>query len=141
MRERISILRSTIIENFLRSARCEMIPVPFAQARRFLGCLYLLYIIVVSLIPNPPNPDPTPSGMFEHFGAYFVLMAWFGSLYPESTFAGFSMTFILLGVVLEVLQEFTGYRAFEWVDIAANSTGVLAGWGWAYRGRRPNHLA
>lgn len=34
---------------------------------------------------------------------------------------------IAFGVIIEIAQQYTGYRSFEWHDIIANSLGVISG--------------
>ena len=41
----------------------------------------------------------------------------------------FGAAWIAMGVALEFAQAATGYRSFELSDMAANSLGVLLGWG------------
>ena len=33
-----------------------------------------------------------------------------------------------MGVLIECLQGLTSYRSFEWMDMLANTIGVLCGW-------------
>ena len=73
--------------------------------------------------------------------AYFVLMSWFANLYPGlSVRARFAAGFIALGVVLEFVQLWTGYRSFEVADMTAGALGVAAGW-IAAPPRLPNYLS
>ena len=56
-------------------------------------------------------------------------MFWFAYLYRRMpTRALYAVGFIAMGIAIEFLQGFTG-RHFEVADMAANTVGVLLGWG------------
>ena len=40
----------------------------------------------------------------------------------------FAIGFIALGIALEFVQRWTGYRSFEVADMAADAAGVAVGW-------------
>jgi len=99
--------------------------------------MYIAFIIVMSLIPSPPEIDPTESDIFAHLFTYLLLMLWFSNLYPVAIHRRLAGSFIVLGMTLEILQGFSGYREFEFVDILANSTGIMTAWWIARTFRRP----
>jgi VanZ family protein len=43
-----------------------------------------------------------------------------------------ALALCIMGGILEILQEMTGYRTFEFADMVADSIGVLLGWILAY---------
>jgi VanZ family protein len=93
------------------------------------GWLLVCLVAYLSLTPYPPEPLLFPNAdKLEHGFAYAVLALWFCQLY---LFAGSRMVVLValigLGVVLEFLQGWTGYRFFDVGDIAANGIGVLLG--------------
>jgi VanZ family protein len=65
------------------------------------------------------------SDVVSHFSGYAVL----GALAIASGFRPFIAFFLLivLGTSLEVLQGVSGYRYFEFKDIAANTLGLVTG--------------
>lgn len=93
-------------------------------------CLLLIYaalIAALSLIPASSSPIPlTIWDKFQHFGAYFLLMA---LAYPLTN----SMRWRLLGAVLviaysgllEVAQRLAPGRVASPQDLIANSLGVV----------------
>lgn len=93
------------------------------------GWLDILLIVYLSLTPHPPHgPDIPGADKIGHFGAYGILMYWFCLLYPmlpRRILLG--AMFILLGVVLEFVQGWTGFRNFELWDMAADAGGVVLG--------------
>lgn len=93
------------------------------------GCLLLFVIIYSSLTSAPiPLPNINMADKYAHITAYCALMGWFGQLYKTKyQLTLFVIGFILMGVSLEYLQGMTGYRTFDYADMAANTVGVLLG--------------
>jgi len=95
-----------------------------------LGWLCAALIVWLSLIPEAPSIDVDHWDKLGHLGAYATLMFWFGCLYRSTPArAAYAVLWIALGIALEFIQGHTGYRSFEVADMAANSLGVLLGWG------------
>ncbi|RKZ40125.1 MAG: VanZ family protein [Gammaproteobacteria bacterium] len=96
-----------------------------------IGWLLVIAVIVLSLIPSPPLMMQTIDygDKIGHLIAYFVLMGWFALVYhmPRQRF-WYMIGFLLLGGVLEILQGLSGIRHADWMDIVANSIGVLLAW-------------
>jgi VanZ family protein len=94
------------------------------------GWLYAAAIVFLSLTPKPPDPGFASGDKLGHLLAYGLLMFWFCLLYRyRYTRLAYAIGWIALGVALEFAQGATGYRSFEIADMAANSLGVLLGWG------------
>jgi len=85
----------------------------------------LLAVLVLSLLPVD-HPDFSPNDKVNHFIAYCVLMVlgFLAHRQPVRT----ALKVVLFGVLIEVLQGLTGYRLFSVLDMAANGSGVLAGY-------------
>jgi len=94
------------------------------------GWLFAAAIVVLSLMPAPPDIDVPHGDKLGHLAAYFVLTFWFCWLYAAwKTRIAYAAGWIAMGVALEFAQAATGYRSYELADMAANSLGVLLGWG------------
>jgi len=94
-----------------------------------LGVLFALAIVVLSLIPSPPQLDVPYEDKYQHVLAYFCLMGWFIQLYPQRKQHHYlAVACIALGIVLEGLQGLGGVRFAEWADFIANSAGVTLAW-------------
>ena len=63
-----------------------------------------------------------------HTLAYFAMMMWFAQLYKRRFHAWWGLGFIALGIALEYLQGWSGYRDFEYLDMMADAAGVTFGW-------------
>ena len=87
-------------------------------------------IVWLSLTPSPPQVDFEQSDKLGHFLAYGLLMGWFCLLYiQEKTRMLYGIAFVAMGIGLEFVQGWLGYRTFEVYDMVANTIGVLLGWG------------
>jgi len=94
------------------------------------GWLLAAAIVVLSLAPQPPDLDVPHGDKLGHIAAYSLLSFWFCWLYPaRRSRLAYAAGWIAMGVALEFAQGATGYRHFDPADMAANSLGVLLGWG------------
>jgi VanZ family protein len=92
-----------------------------------LGCIWISAIIYLSLTSSPPAPLSFNNvDKIEHTLAYGSVMLWFCQICQRRMQQlALGITFIALGITLEILQGMTGYRSFEYADMLANSTGVI----------------
>jgi VanZ family protein len=88
-------------------------------------------VVWLSLTPAPPKVEFEQSDKVGHLLAYGVLMFWFAQLYMRRTRFFYGVWFGAMGIVLEYLQHALGHRTLDVADMAANTLGVLAGWGGA----------
>lgn len=104
------------------------------------GCALVAMVIYLSL-----NPGSTPSAASQgdkvmHVLAYATLMSWFANLWTKpATRIKTAIGLVMLGIALEFVQRWTGYRTFEAADMLADAIGVAAGWLLAPP-RMPNYL-
>jgi VanZ family protein len=86
-------------------------------------------LVYLSLMPAPPEIDMSEGDKAAHLLAYAVVTLWFVQIY-EARRARMAIAggLVLLGVTLEFLQGYSGYRSFELADMAANASGVVLGW-------------
>ena len=94
------------------------------------GWAGVIAVIVLSLIPSPPQLLPVDQGdKAEHLLAFGSLMFWFAQVYLQrrgrQATAGL---LVALGVAIELAQGQTGYRSFEYADMGADCAGIFVGW-------------
>ena len=112
-----------------------MNPLKFRFLWTLIGYGLVLLVVVLSLSPAPPPPVSFPwIDKLLHVMAYGVLMLWFAQLHPRSRYGWLAGGFVTMGILLEVLQSFTGYRSGDYWDVAANSFGTVLSWGLAFKG-------
>ncbi|MCK9529223.1 MAG: VanZ family protein [Gammaproteobacteria bacterium] len=99
-----------------------------------IGLGLVTTLVVLSLIPAPPTGlDFEGSDKIEHMMGYAVLMGWFMQIYAQPTVrARIALALTALGFAVEILQGLGGVRYFDYLDAAANASGVLLAW-WVLR--------
>jgi VanZ family protein len=106
----------------------------------FLSGTLVLGVIYLSLTPAPIQIPMAEGDKLGHLLAYGTLMVWFSNLYENSTTrVMLAIGFVAMGIALEFIQGWTGFRTFEIADMAANASGVCVGWALAPP-RTPNFL-
>ena len=93
-----------------------------------LGWLLVVTVIYLSLTPHPIEIDVEQGDKMGHTLAYLGMMIWFAQLYQRRSHVWWGLGFIALGIALEYLQGWSGYRDFEYLDMVADAAGVAAGW-------------
>ena len=91
------------------------------------GWTWAAAIVWLSLTPAPPQSGVAFGDKLGHLAAYGLLMFWFARLYRTRLW--YAVGLVAMGVALEGLQGALGYRSYEVADMAANTAGVLLGWG------------
>ena len=86
-------------------------------------------IVWLSVTPRPPDLGIEHGDKLGHFAAYGATMFWFCQLYPRlAARALYAAGFIAMGIALEFVQRWLGYRSFEVLDMVADALGVALGW-------------
>jgi VanZ family protein len=95
---------------------------------KLAGGLLIGVTIFFSLIPLPSvQPSAIPDKLV-HGAVYALLMLWFVQITRRHRWAALALALTLLGISLELGQGASGYRAFSYLDIAANTFGIALGW-------------
>ncbi len=96
---------------------------------RLTGVTVLIAIVALSLLPGNQLPDVPGSDKWHHTLAYFVCMFCWGQAYVRpAQRLKLAIAFVAMGAVIECIQYFTPTRAFELLDIVANTLGVALAW-------------
>jgi VanZ family protein len=102
----------------------------------------VVLVIFLSLTPHPPEPVHFDNAdKFEHALAYAALSFWFCHIY-KTKHARLLVIVALagLGVALEYVQGWTGYRTFDVMDMLADSVGVVMGFVLTPAGRMLDYI-
>lgn len=97
----------------------------------YIALIITFTIAVLSLIKLNPDIVPVSSDKMGHAIAYFFLMlSWLYAFIKKQEFNRFAFYSIIgcfiYGIIIEVLQAMiTSYRTASYLDILANSTGIL----------------
>jgi hypothetical protein len=110
----------------------------------WIGASALIVAATVYLSLEPATAAGIDDGRdkVEHLLAYACLTLWFTGFVGRGQYLRVAIALAALGAVLELLQGSMHLgRSAEWLDFAANCSGVLLGWlgaralsgGWAHR--------
>ena len=82
----------------------------------------LAVVLLLSLLPLEEDFISTGWDKTNHLLAFFVLAALIDSAYPLVSYWRYKVPLLIaFGLLVEVLQSFTGYRFFSWLDLLADS--------------------
>jgi VanZ family protein len=111
----------------------------WARIRIIAFWWFAAVIVTASLMPAAHIPETGLSDKAGHVLAYAILAVLGLYAYPRYVHLVLAGVFIM-GLAVEVSQEFTPTRGFEWLDILANGLGLLLGFvGWRqFRPRSEN---
>lgn len=89
-----------------------------------IGWLMVVSVCLLSLLPlSMPSTGVENGDKLGHFLAYAVMTYWFLHLSQKQWLV--VCLFLMMGLGIEALQGITTYRYFEWLDLLANTFGVL----------------
>ena len=100
---------------------------------RFLKVLFWMSFVVINILALSPAPYLPPLEIFnwwdksQHAIAFAALAVLAVLAYPEGSKRRIAFLLIVQGVLIEVLQYFSGYRYGDWQDALADGVGVLLG--------------
>lgn len=93
------------------------------------GVLLACSVMVLSLVNLAPIEGVLLQDKLMHVLAYGLLMGWFAQIYRRlGARLILALVLIAMGVGVEYMQGMVGYRQFDRVDMAANTSGVLLAW-------------
>lgn len=108
-----------------RKSVSSQTPLTFTLVWQTIGWLMVIVVVVLTLMPKPPTPPVLIWDKSQHLVSYALLMFWFAQAFLGRI--KWIIFFVGLGIVLEYLQGWSGYRQFDYADMLANGLGVLAG--------------
>lgn len=102
-----------------------------ALLRRFclgVGCFGIALLFYLSLMPQPPAIAIENGDKLGHALAYATLMYWWAQLWRTTrSRLWLAAALLALGIAIEYLQRWTGWRTFDYFDMLADAAGVLCG--------------
>jgi hypothetical protein len=93
------------------------------------GWGFVALVIYLSLTPDPLRVNPEDLDVkLDHMLAYAWMMFWFAQIVkrPRSR-VGVGLALIAMGIALEYVQRWTGYRHFAYSDMRDDALGVTLG--------------
>ena len=109
-----------------------MTSISSALLRRFwhgVGWFGVALLLYLSLTPQPPEISIEYGDKLGHALAYVTLMYWWAQLRVTiRQRLWLAAGLIGLGIAIEYVQGWTGWRACEYLDMLADAVGVVLGW-------------
>ena len=62
-----------------------------------------------------------------HAIVFAFLAVWFAGQYRPRSYWRIALGLVMFGVLIELCQRMVGYRSAEWLDVAADAAGIIAG--------------
>ena len=99
--------------------------------RRFwyaVGWFGIALLFYLSLAPQPPSISIEHGDKMGHALAYATLMYWWAQLLATTRqHLWLAAGLIALGIAIEYVQGWTGWRTFDYFDMLADAAGVVFG--------------
>ena len=95
----------------------------------FVGWTLVFSVVYLSVAPVSIETGVEQGDKLLHAFTYGALMVWFANLYERlARRRMLAAAFVAMGIALEFIQGWTGYRNLEVADMLADAAGVAAGW-------------
>jgi VanZ family protein len=119
-----------------------MLELRYARFWRASSLVLLILVLAATLMPAAWfwSDKVTLAGWaayfdkFVHFLIFLGLSIWFSGLFRKSSYWRVGIGLLAFGLLIEICQRAVGYRSAEWMDVAGDALGILAGLGLALLG-------
>lgn len=112
-----------------------MLPLQHAHQWRIASVVLLVLVLGSTLLPATwlLGDKAHALSWFAHADkwlhgvTFFVLALWFAGQYRTRSYWRIAAGLMVFGLLIELCQFMTSYRTAEWIDIGANTAGIIAG--------------
>ena len=112
-----------------------MLPLRHARRWQLASLTMLLLVLAATLMPAVWFWDDRVKALywFEsvdkwlHGVTFLVLSMWFTGLYRKRSYWKIGIGLLLFGLVIEACQRMVSYRSAEWLDVGADTAGIILG--------------
>jgi len=120
--------------NFAPSGLLAVRHLKFAPLWLSVGFFLIAFICFLSIISVPVQVKAfVLNDKLMHVLVYGCLMGWFAQIFRHDlTRLALVSLFVLMGVAMEYAQSMVPARHFEFLDMMANTCGILLAWALAY---------
>ncbi len=95
----------------------------------------LILVLVAALMPAVwlwPDRGKIVSWLGEfdkwaHAIVFALLAVWFAGQYRPRSYWRIALGLVMFGLLIELCQRMVAYRSAEWLDVAADGAGIIAG--------------
>ena len=117
-----------------------MLPLQYTGRWRAAGVAVLVVVMFAALMPalwiwrGLTRFSLLPYDKALHFLTFTFLALWFAGQYRQQSYWRIGVGLLSFGILIELCQRMVSYRTSDWVDLLADSVGILAGLGIALMG-------
>jgi len=111
-----------------------MLPLRHSGVWRFFSVVLLLVVLAGTLTPTFwLESHGKALSLFAHadkwlHGLTFAFLSiWFGGLFARRNYWAIALGLFAFGLLVEGCQLLVRYRMAEWLDVAANTAGIISG--------------
>lgn len=112
-----------------------MLPLRHLRFWRIAGAVLLCLVLAAALMPAVWfwNDSGGALAWFRnadkvlHATAFLVLAVWFSGQYGRPSYLRVAAGLLLFGLFMEFCQYLVGYRKADFLDVAANTAGIVGG--------------
>jgi VanZ family protein len=112
-----------------------MLPLRHARFWQIADLVLLSLVLLSALMPAVWfwNDKVSALSWFQnadkwlHAMTFLVLAVWFAGQYRRPSYWRIAAGLMLFGFLIELCQLMVGYRSADWLDIGANTVGILIG--------------
>lgn len=112
-----------------------MLELRHANRWRLASILILFFVLFAALMPVVWFWDDKVRALswFEsvdkwlHGMTFLILSLWFAGLYPVKSYWRIALGLLVFGLFIEICQFKISYRTSDWIDVAADTAGIISG--------------
>ena len=111
-----------------------MLPLQHARLWRRLSVVLLGLVLLAALAPAFWFDTKVEAlSWFKHVDKWLhgmtfaVLSVWFAGLFAKRSYGWIAAGLMAFGLLIEACQLLVGYRMADWLDVGANTTGIIVG--------------
>jgi VanZ family protein len=111
-----------------------MLPLQYGRLWRVLSTALLLFVLAAALAPSWWFDTKAEAlSWFEnadkwlHALTFLALTLWFSGLFARTAWGWMLLGLLCFGLLIEACQFFVSYRMADWMDMGANTLGILLG--------------
>jgi VanZ family protein len=107
----------------------------YARRWQVASLLLLVFVLIGALMPSVWFLDDKATAMswfvrndkLIHGVTFLTLSIWFTGLYRKSSYWRIGLGLLIFGLMIEASQRIVGYRTADWIDIGADTAGIILG--------------
>lgn len=119
-----------------------MLPLRHLRFWRIAGVVLLCLVLIFALMPAVwfwENRGAAPdwfrnSDKLLHVATFLLLAVWFSGQFRRTSYLRVAAGLLLFGLAIEGCQFLVAYRQADWLDVAADTAGIFAGFAAAFAG-------